>query len=223
MAAATARIGNPARRAEVTLIPSRSGLQPPPRGAVTAPGGDAMMAVMKDLSGTGDAPLPGGRWAWTAVGALLVAAVASGIAWGSTVRAPLLRAGRPLPAVPVSTTDQQAGRLDEQVAGRTEVMVVAPTCERCTEDLLVRVEEAERAGGESLREMLLLVVRSQGIPRTAFMEAYRRGLERGMRVLLLEPEQARAMGIARVPALIRLDREGVVEAVTYRKGEPITL
>jgi hypothetical protein len=166
------------------------------------------------------APVSGGGWAWTAVAALLVAAAAGGIAWGSTARSSLLGAGRPLPAVPVSTIDLQERRLDEQVDGIADVLVAAPTCERCTEELLARVEDAEGTG-DRLEGLMLLVVRSDGIPRTAFMEAYRRGLDRGMRVLLIEPAQAREMGIARVPALIRLDPDGVVAAVTYRKGEPI--
>ena len=166
-------------------------------------------------------PVPGDRWAWIAIGALLVAAAAGGIAWGGTARTPLLRAGRLLPAVPVSTADQQAGRLDEQVDGIADILVAAPTCELCTEELLARVEEAERAGSP-LQEMLLLVVRSDGIPRAAFMEAYRRGLDLGMRVLLIQPAQAREVGIARVPALIRLDPDGLVVSVSYRKGEPIS-
>ncbi len=192
----------------------------PLEGTVTAPVEDGMMGPMTTTLPEENAPVIGGGWAWTAVAALLVAAAAGGIAWGSTARSPLLGAGRLIPAVPVSTTDRQARRLDEQVDDIADVLVVAPTCERCTEDLQARVEEAERAG-DPLDGLLLLVVRSDGIPRTAFMEAYRRGLDRGMRVLLIEPEQARGMGIARVPALIRLDPDGVVIAVTYRKGEPI--
>jgi hypothetical protein len=179
-----------------------------------------MMGSMARSLPERESPVIGGRWAWTAVGALLVAAAAGGIAWGRTARTPLLRAGRLLPAVSVSTADRLARRLDEQVAGIAEIMVAAPTCERCTEELLARVEAAEQVG-RPLHDLLVLVVRSDGIPRTAFMEAYRRGLDRGMRVLLIQPDQARAMGIARVPALIRLAPDGVVVSVTYRKGEPI--
>jgi hypothetical protein len=170
-----------------------------------------------------------GLWAWVAVAALVVATMAGMVSYGTVFRNPLLRPGQPLPAVPVLDLTE-AGPvehlLDTRVEGVVEVLVMTPTCDVCTADLLERIQQAEadpdRSAETSLSGLMLLVIRSDGIPRAVFMDAYRRGLDLGMRTLTILPEQARAMGIARVPAEIRLGPDGRVESIAYRQGEDVS-
>lgn len=169
-----------------------------------------------------------GLWAWVTVAALVVATVSGMVSYGMVFRHPLLLPGRPLP--PVQVLEQtEPGPVEHllvtRVEGITEMLVMTPTCDVCTADLVERITraEADPAGGEGhpLAGLLLLVIRSDGIPRAAFMDAYRRGQELGMRTLSILPERARAMGIARVPAEIQLSPDGVVEHIVYRPGEDV--
>ena len=149
------------------------------------------------------------------IGVIGLAVIAAAGGSGDTV----LRAGRPVPAAPIMTFDGDTGDLRSAAEGKREILIVSPNCDICAAELTSRLEAAERlrsAGApDELESTLLLIVRSMSIPRATFMSAFSRLQEMGLPAVLIEPEEARAMGVQRVPGFVRIGSDGRIETVSY--------
>ncbi len=133
--------------------------------------------------------------------------------------ASVLREGRAVPATPVLTINGENAILSEVAEGKREILIVSPTCDICAAEMTSRVEEAERRISEGLSheldQVLLLVIRGSGIPRSMFMTAYARLQELGMSTVFIETMDARAIGIEKVPGMILLRADGKIEEISY--------
>ncbi len=135
-----------------------------------------------------------------------------------TAAHPGLRPGRPLPDIAASTITGDDLALLEAARGRRLVMIVSPTCDICATDMMTMVEAFENGSMEEYQapeEVLWLILRSDGMPRAVFMEAYRRGIQLEIGVIRIEAEAGRELGITRVPVMVALDQDGTIAAVSY--------
>ena len=119
--------------------------------------------------------------------------------------------GSQLPPLELITLVGEPVRLDQWARGMEEVLVITSTCDDCTAFLRTRLQVyAQRPGDFPARmeRSLLLLIRTQGLARAAFMEAFEGARELGARVLLITPDQALALGVTLVPTRIGLDDQG---------------
>lgn len=136
----------------------------------------------------------------------------------NTAAHPGLRPGRQIPDLPATTITGEDLSLVEAARGRKMVMIVSPTCDICATDMMTMVEEFESGSMEDFErpgEVLWLILRSDGMPRAVFMEAYRRGMELGIGMARIEAEAGRELGITRVPVMVALDQDGTIASISY--------
>ncbi len=131
----------------------------------------------------------------------------------------LLRAGQAVPASPVRTPDGGEATLQDAAAGKREILIVSPTCDICAAEMVSRLTEAERllSTGQphELDRTLLLVIRSMSIPRATFVSAFTRLQELRMPTVFIDPTEARAIDVQKVPGMILLGEDGRIESVSY--------
>ncbi len=159
-------------------------------------------------------------WRWLTLAGLLAYLTTSALAYSRTAAHPALRPGRAVPPVTVSTPDGASARLDSLTAGRSRLLVVAPTCDICAAEMQAilagwRGEAGAGRDDPPPEEMLFLVLRVEAIPRAAFMEAWRELLGTPACLALIPLEEGRLLGITRVPVVVRLDAGGMVSSLTY--------
>ena len=63
--------------------------------------------------------------------------------------------------------------------------------------------------------IFFLILQTEAIPRAGFMDAYRQLRETAAGIALIPIDEGRLLGITRVPAVVRLDPDGRVGAITY--------
>jgi hypothetical protein len=131
----------------------------------------------------------------------------------------LLRVGRAVPVSPVRTPNGGDATLRDAAAGKGEILIVSPTCDICAAEMVSRLAEAERLRSEGkphgLDQVLLLVIRSTSIPRSTFISAFNRLQELKMPTVFIEPTEARAIDVQKVPGMVRLREDGRIETVSY--------
>lgn len=157
-------------------------------------------------------------WSWLTGIGLLAFVVFSAFSFISTWAHPGFRAGRPPPPVPVLTADGSESSLEDEAAGRKEILVVSPSCDICTaemHDRLAMYESSSGPGTDRPEDVLYLVLRSEEMALANFMTAYNRSREIGVGIALIPAEQGRDLGIVRIPALVRLRPDGTVASVSY--------
>jgi len=162
---------------------------------------------------------PISRWGLVAGIGLLGVICLTVIALLQSADASLLRAGRMVPASPVRTRDGGNATLREAATGMRQILIVSPTCDICAAEMVARLTEAERLRSEGrsdgLGEVLLLVIRATSIPRATFMSAFNRLQELEMPTVYIEPVEARAIDVKKVPGMVRLRENGRIESVSY--------
>jgi len=157
-------------------------------------------------------------WQWLAVAGFIAMLVFSFISY---VRAPAdaaLRAGHSLPDLIVEREDGIESTLEAESAGFHSVLVVTPSCDFCTEhlaDMALAARDHPETAGQELKEILLLVIRSELIPRSGFQPAL--DLARGLGAIHvnISAREAQKMGIIKLPVSIALDLEGNISSVNY--------
>jgi hypothetical protein len=140
----------------------------------------------------------------------------SGMSIASRPGVEAFRVGDLVPAVPVSRLDGEELTLREAVEEVREVIVVSPTCGACARelaDLVNRGETVTAANYKDPTKMLLLVVRTRGIPRAGFMDAYNRLQEMGAPVVLIQPPYTVPLGVRRVPYWVMLRADGKISRI----------
>jgi len=169
---------------------------------------------MSDSSGEGKRRF----WQWlTIVG--FVASVCFGlVSYFNAPAALVLRSGRPLPDVVVTTYEGRESTLEAEAAGFGQILIVTPSCDECTDHIIELVTSAEaEAGGtdKGLEEVLFLVIRTDLMPRAGFMPAFQRARQLGAYAVIISLEEAPKLGISELPVVVELDAEGLIVSVSY--------
>jgi len=134
-----------------------------------------------------------------------------------------LRPGRPLPDLIVEREDGVESTLAAESAGFHSVLVVTPSCDYCIEhltDLVLAARDYPDTAGQELKESLLLVIRSNLIPRSGFQPAFDLATELGAIHVDMTAQEAQKLGIFELPVVIELDSEGNIASVSYLRREP---
>ena len=140
----------------------------------------------------------------------------SGMSIASRPGGEAFRVGDLVPAVPVSRLDGEELTLRDAVKEVREVIVVSPTCGACARELaelVIRSETITAANYKDPTQLLLLVVRTRGIPRAGFMEAYNRLQELGTPVVLIQPPYVLPLGVTKVPYRVMLRADGKISRI----------
>ena len=116
-------------------------------------------------------------------------------------------AGDPIPEAMVTTLEGETVSLAEAARGHEELLVVAPSCGVCTQELRGRIAAIQGAPGsfpERMEGVLMLLVRQPSMPRAGFMEALQEAQDLGAEAVRISQETARRLGVRRVPAAISI-------------------
>ncbi|MFC1545154.1 hypothetical protein ACFL44_00510 [Gemmatimonadota bacterium] len=157
-------------------------------------------------------------WRWFTMVAFTLFVLFSVFSYMDTTAHPGLRPGRPLPELLTTTIAGEEWSLMEAAVGRRAIMIVSPTCDICAGDMMEMVEAFESASMDAYEEpeqILWLILQSEGMPRSVFMEAYRRGIELGIGLTMAEAGAGRDLGVTRVPVTIALNPDGTIASVSY--------
>ena len=134
-----------------------------------------------------------------------------------------LRPGHPLPDLIVEREDGFESTLAAESAGFHSVLVVTPSCDFCVEhltDLALAARDYPETDRQELKESLLLVIRSDLIPRSGFQPAFDLATELGAIHVDISAQEAQKLGIFELPVVIELDSEGNITSVSYLGREP---
>ena len=82
-------------------------------------------------------------------------------------------------------------------------------------EMVEAFESASMDAYEEPEQILWLILQSEGMPRSVFMEAYRRGIELGIGLTMAEAGAGRDLGVTRVPVTIALNPDGTIASVSY--------
>ncbi len=162
-------------------------------------------------------------WQWLAVIGFTAMVVFSFISYMKTPADAVLRPGNSLPDLIVTREDGTESTLAAESAGFRAVLVVTPSCDFCTEhltDLALAARDDPETAGQELREILLLVIRSDLIPRSGFQPAFDLAGELGAIHVNISAPEAQKLGIVELPVSIELDSEGNIASVSYLMREP---
>ncbi len=157
-------------------------------------------------------------WGWFTIVAFAMFVLFSVFSYRDTAAHPGLRPGRPLPELTTTTVAGEELALVEAAAGRAVIMIVSPTCDICSSDMMEIVEVFESSAMDEYErpeDILWLILQSEGMPRSVFMEAYRRGMELGIGIAMVAVEEGRNLGITRVPVTVALRPDGTIASVSY--------
>jgi len=173
---------------------------------------------MSDSSGEGKRRF----WQWlTIVG--FVASVCFGlVSYLNAPAASILRPGRPLPDVVVTTYEGRESTLEAEAAGYSQVLIVTPSCDKCDDQMIELVASAEaEAGGmeKGLEKVLILVIRTDLMPRAGFMPAFQRARQLGAYAVIISLEEAPKLGISELPVVVELGAEGLIVSVSYPRDQ----
>ncbi len=162
-------------------------------------------------------------WQWLAVVGFTAMLVFSLISYMRTPADASLRPGHSLPDLIVEREDGIESTLAAESAGFHSVLVVTPSCDFCTEhltDLALAARDYPETAGQELKEILLLVIRSDLIPRSGFQPAFDLARELGAIHVSISAREAQKLGIFELPVSIALDSEGNIASVSYLEHEP---
>jgi hypothetical protein len=134
-----------------------------------------------------------------------------------------LRPGHSLPGLIVELENGIESTLKAESAGFGSVLVVTPSCDLCTDhltDLALAARDYPETAGQELMEILLLVIRSDLMPRSGFQPAFDLARELGAIHVNISAREAQKLGIMELPVAIALDSEGNIASVSYLGREP---
>ena len=157
-------------------------------------------------------------WRWFTMVTFALFVLFSVLSYKNTAAHPGLRPGRPLPGLTTTTITGEELTLIEAAAGRAAIMIVSPTCDICSADMMTMVEAFESSVMEEYKkpeDVLWLILNSEGMPRSVFMEAYRRGMGLGIGIVRIEAAAGRDLGVTRVPVTVALNPDGTIASVSY--------
>lgn len=157
-------------------------------------------------------------WSWFTIVSFVTFVIFSVFSYMNTATHPGLRPGHLLPELVTTTATGDTLALQEAAAGRAVIMIVSPTCDICSSDMMEMVEAFESAAMEEYErpeDVLWMILQSEGMPRMVFMEAYRRGGELGIGIALIAAEEGRNLGITRVPVMVSLRPDGTIASISY--------
>lgn len=147
----------------------------------------------------------------------------SALSYISTYSHPGLRPGRPVPSVTVSTVEGQNTTLDAVAEKCSVILIVSPTCDNCVAEMHDRLEAIEAGSGPDRSRadaLLILIIRSDDLPRSGFMTAYRKAGELGVGIVQIQSRGAGELGITRVPIVVQLRPDGMVGPLSYPRQSP---